>query len=143
MVWIALAGGLAVIGVIVWSFRRNASRAEEPALHRSPRGWADRLDENGRVAFREGLRAYQDKVGPLDVGEDRGVLTVRRPPALVSLYLLADRFAARAPEGLYDPEGAVRQRVTSCVAAERAGVPDLRPGWLDGALGGLVRGAVG
>ncbi|MEV4101556.1 hypothetical protein AB0J42_14965 [Nonomuraea sp. NPDC049649] len=141
MVWIALAGGLAVIGVIVWSFRRNASRAEEPALHRSPRGWADRLDENGRVAFREGLRAYQDKVGPLDVGEDRGVLTVRRPPALVSLYLLADRFAERGPEGLYDPEETVRQLVTSCLAAEQPGVLHLRPGWLDGEIDGLDRGA--
>ncbi|MFC5817383.1 hypothetical protein [Nonomuraea harbinensis] len=142
MVWIALAGGLAVIGVIVWSFGRDASRAEEAPPERSPRGWAAGLGEDARVAFLEGLRAYQDKVGPLHLREDHGLLAVHDPPRLVSLHLLADRFAARGPEGLHDPEETVRVLVTACVTTEQPGVLHLRPGWLgSGEVDGMDRRA--
>ncbi|MDA0635267.1 hypothetical protein OUY22_17745 [Nonomuraea sp. MCN248] len=139
--WIALAGGLAVIGVIVWSYRRRASQAEGAAPERSPRSWAARLDEDARVAFREGLRAYEDKVGPLSVGEEHGVLTVHDPPRLVSLRLLADRFAALGPDGLHDPEETVRELVAGCVATEQPGVLHLRRGWSPGPVDGMDRAA--
>ncbi|MGI5269675.1 hypothetical protein ACQEUU_11030 [Nonomuraea sp. CA-218870] len=141
MVWIALAGGLAVISVIVWSYRRRASQAGDAAPERYPGSWAARLDEDARVAFREGLRAYQDKVGPLSVGEERGVLTVHDPPRLVSLRLLADRFADLGPEGLHDPEETVRELVAGCVATEQPGVLHLRPGWSPGPVDGMDRAA--
>lgn len=141
MVWIALAGGLAVIGVIVWSYRRNSSRVQEAAEERPPWGWAARLDEDARVALLEGLRAYHDKVGPLEVDEERGVLTALDPPALVSLYEFAGRFAARGPEGLHDPEETVRELVAGCLAAEGPGVVHLRPQWFPYEVDGMDRAA--
>ncbi|MFG1949123.1 hypothetical protein [Nonomuraea sp. NPDC048826] len=141
MVWIALAGGLAAIGVIVWSYRRKASRSEEAQPERPAEGWAARLDEDARVAFMEGLRAYQDKVGPLRVSDERGVLTVHDPPRLVSLHLLADRFAGLGTDGLHDPEESVRELVAGCVAAERPGVLHLRADWLGDQVDGMDRRA--
>ncbi|MGW0477752.1 hypothetical protein [Nonomuraea sp. NPDC003214] len=121
--WIAVVVALAVAGVIVWSFRRGATGADEapdPAWE-----WESRLEENARVAFMEGLRACHDQAA---VSEERGVLRLFEPPCAISLSLLADRFAARGQEGLHDPEGVVRELVEKCAAAEQPGVLHLTEG---------------
>ncbi len=138
MVWIAVAGAVAVIGVIVWSFRRNARGADDPG-GRSGWDWESRLGEDARVAFMEGVRACQDQVGPLDVDEERGLLRIVDPPRIVSLFLLADRFTARGQEGLHDPQGVLRELVTQCVATEQPGVLHLRADWLSGEVDGMDR----
>lgn len=83
MVWIAVAGVVAVIGVIVWSFRRDKRGADEPG-GRSGWDWESRLGEDARVAFMEGVRACQDQAGPLAVNEERGLLRIVDPPRLIS-----------------------------------------------------------
>ncbi|WP_327102146.1 hypothetical protein [Nonomuraea glycinis] len=136
MVWIAVAGVVAVIGVIVWSFRRDKRGADEPG-GRSGWDWESRLGEDARVAFMEGVRACQDQAGPLAVNEERGLLRIVDPPRLISLYLLADRFTARGQDGLHDPQGVVRELVTQCVATEQPGVLHLRADWLSGEVDGM------
>lgn len=138
MVWIAVAGVVAVIGVIVWSFRRDKRGADEPG-GRPGWDWESRLGEDARVAFMEGVRACQDQVGPLSVDEERGLLRIVDPPRIVSLCLLADRFTARGQDGLHDPQGVVRELVTQCVATERPGVLHLRADWLNGEVDGMDR----
>ncbi|MEV4223588.1 hypothetical protein [Nonomuraea sp. NPDC049725] len=144
--WIAVVVALAVAGVIVWSFRRRATGADEapdPAWE-----WESRLEENARVAFMEGLRACHDQAA---VSEERGVLRLFGPPCAISLSLLADRFAARGQEGLHDPEGVVRELVEKCAAAEQPGVLHVTEGLpgddaSDGAsddAGGMDRAAFG
>jgi hypothetical protein len=138
MVLIAVAGVVAVIGVIVWSFRRDKRGADEPG-GRPGRDWESRLGEDARVAFMEGVRACQDQAGPLGVEEERGLLRIVDPPRLISLYLLADRFTARGQDGLHDPQGVVRELVTQCVATEQPGVLHLRADWLSGEVDGMDR----
>jgi hypothetical protein len=137
-VWIAVAGAVAVIGVIVWSFRRNTRGADEPG-GRPGWDWESRLGEDARVAFMEGVRACQDQVGPLSPDEERGLLRIVDPPRLISLYLLADRFIGRGQDGLHDPQGTVRELVAQCVATEQPGVLHLRADWLSGEVDGMDR----
>ncbi|WP_336208276.1 hypothetical protein [Nonomuraea sp. LPB2021202275-12-8] len=142
MVWIAVAVAVAVIGVIVWSFRRNAPSADEPAGQPQPAwewDWESRLGGDARVAFIEGVRACHDQVGPLTVSEEQGLLRIFEPPRLISLYLLADRFAAHGQDGLHDPEGTLRELVAQCVATEQPGVLHLRGDWLSGEVDGMDR----
>ncbi|WP_049575909.1 hypothetical protein [Nonomuraea sp. SBT364] len=136
--WIAVGVALAVAGVIVWSFRRGASGADE-----APEpgwDWESRLEENARVAFMEGLRACHDRAV---VSEERGVLRLFEPPRVISLPLLADRFAARGQDGLHDPEGVVRELVEWCAATERPGVLHLSEGLPAGEADGMDGAAFG
>jgi hypothetical protein len=60
---------------------------------------------------------------------------------LISLYLLADGFAARGDGALHDPQGTVAALLERLPAAERPGVLHLRAGWLDGEVDGMDRAA--
>ncbi|MBT2232755.1 hypothetical protein [Nonomuraea sp. NEAU-A123] len=127
--WIALAAAV-VIGVAVWWFRRDAADGG-PAAERRP-GWEARLGDEGATALLEGLRAFADAGTPVDLGGESGVLTVFEPPRLISLDLLADRFAARGQAAMHDPQTTVGELMAEFLAAEEPGVLHLRAGWADG-----------
>ncbi|WP_433511494.1 hypothetical protein ACQP2T_47985 [Nonomuraea sp. CA-143628] len=132
--WIALAAAAVVLGVAVWWARRVAvsgssgSSGVPGAVHRA--GWEARLDEEAATALLEGLRAYADAGNAVEMDGD--VLTVFRPPRLISLDLLAGRFAARGQEAMHDPQTTVGALLAGFLATEEPGVLHLRPGWTDG-----------
>ncbi|MEU7739604.1 hypothetical protein [Nonomuraea sp. NPDC049158] len=131
--WIALAAAAVVLGVAVWWARRvyiPGSSGSVAAGHRA--GWEARLDEEAATALLEGLRAYADAGNAMDIGGECGVLTVFEPPRLISLDLLADRFAARGQEAMHDPQTTVGALLAGFLATEEPGVLHLRPGWTDG-----------
>ncbi|MGW7484470.1 hypothetical protein ACWGH8_38540 [Nonomuraea muscovyensis] len=138
---IALAVSAAVVvGVLVWWLRRGPRRAgaaEERAEAPAEWGWDARLAPEARIAFMEGLRACSDDTGPVRAGREQGVLTTYDPPRLISLHLLADRFAARGEEGLHDPEGTLTELIAKCAAVEQPGVLHLRTDWLTGMVDGM------
>ncbi|MEU4230399.1 hypothetical protein AB0F17_39435 [Nonomuraea sp. NPDC026600] len=131
--WIALAAAV-VIGVAVWWFRRGAADSG-PAAERRP-GWAARLGDEGATALLEGLRAFADAGTPVDLGGEFGVLTVFEPPRLISLDLLAGRFAARGQAAMHDPQTTVGELMAEFLATEEPGVLHLRAGWAGWADGG-------
>ncbi|GAA3239865.1 hypothetical protein [Nonomuraea helvata] len=131
--WIAVAVlGAAVVGAVVWWFRRDpvAGGAGDRFEMDVDLGLAPETEP----AFMEGLRAY-----PLRAEVSRGVLTTYEPPRLISLHLLADAFAARGNAALHDPQGAVAALVAQLTAVERPGVLHLRADWLDGEVDGMDR----
>ncbi|MEV6154010.1 hypothetical protein AB0L53_27045 [Nonomuraea sp. NPDC052129] len=131
--WIALAAAAVVLGVAVWWARRvyiPGSSGSVTAGNRA--GWEARLDEEAATALLEGLRAYADAGNAVDIGGECGVLTVFEPPRLISLDLLAGRFAARGQEAMHDPQTTVGALLAGFLATEEPGVLHLRPGWTDG-----------
>ncbi|MEU8142891.1 hypothetical protein [Nonomuraea sp. NPDC048901] len=132
--WIALAAAAAVVlGVAVWWSRRVAVSGSSGAPEAGPRaGWETRLDEEAATALLEGLRAYADAGNAVDIGGECGVLTVFEPPRLISLDLLACRFAARGQEAMHDPQTTVGALLSGFLVTEEPGVLHLRPGWTDG-----------
>ncbi|MCA2221360.1 hypothetical protein [Nonomuraea aurantiaca] len=133
---IALAAAAVVLGVAVWWARRvfisGSVGSSDPVAAGHGAGWAARLDEEAATALLEGLRAYADAGNAVDMGGERGVLTVFEPPRLISLDLLAGRFAARGPEAMHDPQTTVGALLAGFLAVEEPGVLHLRPGWADG-----------
>ncbi|MFG1682131.1 hypothetical protein ACGFNP_18335 [Nonomuraea sp. NPDC049269] len=132
--WIALAAAV-VIGVAVWWVRHRGTADGGPAVVRRP-GWEARLGDEGATALLEGLRAFADAGTPVDLGGEFGVLTVFEPPRLISLDLLAGRFAARGQAAMHDPQTTVGELMAEFLAAEEPGVLHLRAGWADSAHGG-------
>lgn len=134
--WIALAAAAVVLGVAVWWARRvfiSGSFGSSGSFGAEQRaGWAARLDEEAATALLEGLRAYADAGNAVDIGEQSGVLTVSEPPRLISLDLLAGRFAARGQEAMHDPQTTVSALLAGFLATEEPGVLHLRSGWTDG-----------
>jgi len=134
---IALAAAAVVIGVAVWWFRRGALAGAAGAADGGPEagrrpGWEARLGDEGATALLEGLRAFADAGAPVDLGGESGVLTVFEPPRLISLDLLAGRFAARGQAAMHDPQTTVGELMAEFLATEEPGVLHLRAGWADG-----------
>ncbi|MET7331922.1 hypothetical protein [Nonomuraea sp. NPDC005650] len=134
--WIAVVALAAVVvGAVVWWFRRDpAGQAAGDAGNRVEADTDLGIPAEAEPAFMEGLRAC-----PLRVSGTRGVLTTYEPPRLISLYLLADAFAARGNAALHDPEGTVVALIAQLAAVERPGVLHLREDWLDGEVDGMDR----
>ncbi|WP_113700546.1 hypothetical protein [Nonomuraea lactucae] len=139
--WIALAvSAVLVVAVGLWWLRRGplgGDGADERFEDDGGRGWASRLGPEAGIAFMEGLRACSDEGEPLSVGREQGVLTTYDPPRLISLHLLADRFAATGEDGLHDPERTVSELIAKCSAVEQPGVLHLRTEWLTGMVDGM------
>ncbi|MEO3870905.1 hypothetical protein ABGB18_19005 [Nonomuraea sp. B12E4] len=146
--WIAVTVAVlaaAVAGAAIrWLRRRPAAAEAEQDRDTGPapgtdgvQGWALRLTPEAGAAFMEGLRAWSGGGDSLPAGAERGVLTTYDPPRLISLYLLADAFAARGEAALHDPEGTVAALVERLAGAERPGVLHLRGDWLDGEVDGM------
>lgn len=127
------------VGAVVWWLRRDPAGGEGADGFEGERkwGWQFLLEQEAAAAFMEGLRAYHEAGGVVRVGGEQGVLTTYEPPRLISLYLLADAFAARGDAALHDPQGTVEALMEQLAAAERPGVLHLRPGWLEGEVDGL------
>ncbi|MFC5828606.1 hypothetical protein [Nonomuraea insulae] len=127
------------VGAVVWWLRRDPAGGEGADGFEGERkwGWQFLLEQEAAAAFMEGLRAYHEAGGVVRVGGEQGVLTTYEPPRLISLYLLADAFAARGDAALHDPQGTVEALMEQLAAAERPGVLHLRPGWLEEEVDGL------
>jgi hypothetical protein len=126
--WIPFVAAV-VIGLAVWWLRRRPAAEPAPEVVRT--GWRSRLGEEAATALLEGLRAFSDTLDRgLVIDDAAGV--VMEPSRLVSLDLLAHRFAARGQAAMYDPQTAVAELMGELTAAERPGVLRLREGWTDG-----------
>ncbi|HEX4811452.1 MAG TPA: hypothetical protein VFV66_01690 [Nonomuraea sp.] len=127
--WIAVAAVAAiVVGVVAWRLRREPAGGDTPGTFDVERtwDWAPRPAGDAEAAFVEGLRACHGAGTRLRVAADRGVVTTYDPPALVSLPLLADAFAALGDAALHDPHGTVAALIARYAAAEEPGVLHLR-----------------
>ncbi|GAA2381420.1 hypothetical protein [Nonomuraea africana] len=137
--WIALGVVAAlVIGVVLWWRFRDPLRGEDFYKFHVERRWAWELilSEEQEQAFMAGLEAYDDErtVFP---HRDAGVLHVYDPSMLVSLFLLAERFAALGPAALSDPAGAVRHLLDQAAQAETGGVLHLDDDWMGEPVDGM------
>ncbi|WP_146104081.1 hypothetical protein [Nonomuraea solani] len=121
---------------MAWWLRRDSAGGEADDRVEAERqwGWEFMLSAEAQAAFMEGLRACHDSGGAFRVDGERGVLTTYEPPRLLSLYLLADAFAARGDAAMHDPQATVARLLEQ---AERPGVLHLRAGWLDGEVDGM------
>lgn len=138
-----MLAGLIVLGVIValvvagalwWRFRDplRGDDYDNFAVRRQW-DWEHRLSEAEETALMAGLRAN----GSVFVHDDYGVLLVRHPPMLISLYVLADRFRALGPSAMNDPVSGVRHLISQAGAGESGGVLHLRENWLPGEVDGM------
>jgi hypothetical protein len=128
----------------VWFNRRQRKRQQSDDVPQAERRWAWQLQLNpqAEVAFTGGLGAFAAEGNPVRVHGEHGVFALSGPPRVISLYVLAARFAAMSHRALKDPEGSVAALVRSCVEAEQPGVLHLREGWLNGEVHGLGRAEV-
>ncbi|MEV4568248.1 hypothetical protein AB0K12_31145 [Nonomuraea sp. NPDC049419] len=117
----------AVVGVVVWWFRRDPVKgAAGDRFEAEPLGGL--LPPDTEAVFVEGLRAYHDSGSPIRVDGELEVVVAYEPPRSVSLRLLADAFAARGDAALHDPQGTVAELMDELTATERPGVLHLRGG---------------
>ncbi|MEV0386298.1 hypothetical protein [Nonomuraea sp. NPDC050643] len=130
--WIALGviAVLIVAGALWWKFR-DPLRGEDFYKFHVERQWAWELlltDEQER-AFMAGLEAYDEDV-TVYLNREAGVLRVYEPSMIVSLFLVAEQFAALGPGAVADPAGAVRHLLDRVTHAETGGVLHLDDGWM-------------
>ncbi|GAA4215685.1 hypothetical protein [Actinocatenispora rupis] len=140
--WIALGIAafvvLALVVGLVWWFRRDPAGGSGPDDQFTAErrwGWELRLGEQTEAAFLAGMKAYHDAGTPVYLNGERGTLSMSEPPRVVSLHLLADRFAALGTA--VDPVTAVRQLMTDCVDTEQPGVLHLRDPWYPESVDGM------
>ncbi|MER6950675.1 hypothetical protein ABT294_42325 [Nonomuraea sp. NPDC000554] len=120
-----------VIGVVLWWKFRDPLRGEDFYKFHVERKWAWELlltDEQER-AFMAGLEAY-DNESTVYPHREAGALRVYEPSMLVSLFGLAEQFAAMGPAALADPEGAVRHLIGRAAQQEAGGVLHLDDDWM-------------
>lgn len=120
-------------------FRRKPAVPQDQFSAERKYGWQLQLSQAAETAFMTALRAYHNTVNPLVLHGEHSVVTVARPPRAISMYVLADRFAALSHNALRDPEAAVEGLMRVCVDVEQPGVLHLRENWLTGEAHGLDR----
>ncbi|MEV4111273.1 hypothetical protein [Nonomuraea sp. NPDC049695] len=131
--WIALGVVVAlVVGVALWWKFRDPLRGEDFYKFHVERKWAWELilTEEQEQAFMAGLEAYDNESTVYPFREE-GALRVYHPSMMVSLFLLAEQFAALGPQALADPAGAVRHLLDRAAQSETGGVLHLNDDWLE------------
>ncbi|MEU6714478.1 hypothetical protein ABZ897_23670 [Nonomuraea sp. NPDC046802] len=137
--WIALGVIVVlVVGVALWWKFRDPLAGEDFYKFYVERKWAWELilTEEQEQAFMAGLEAYDDE-STVYPHREAGVLRVYNPSMVISLFLLAEQFAALGPGAAGDPAGAVRHLIDRAAAAETKGVLHLDDEWMDGPVDGM------
>ncbi|MEU6787964.1 hypothetical protein ABZ912_52980 [Nonomuraea angiospora] len=137
--WIALGVIVALVaGVALWWKFRDPLRGEDFYKFHVERKWAWELilDDEQERAFMAGLEAY-DEESTVYPHREAGALRVYDPSMMISLFLLAEQFAAMGPQALADPAGAVRHLIGSAARSESGGVLHLDDGWMAEPVDGM------
>ncbi|MFC4006225.1 hypothetical protein ACFOY2_03255 [Nonomuraea purpurea] len=137
--WIALGVIVVlVVGVALWWKFRDPLAGEDFYKFHVERKWAWELilTDEQEQAFMAGLEAYDDE-STVCPHREAGVLRVYNPSMVISLFLLAEQFAALGPGAAEDPAGAVRHLIDRAAAAETGGVLHLDDEWMDEPVDGM------
>jgi len=115
---------LGVAGFVVWFLKiRDPLKGEDfYAFHAEQKwAWELTLTPEQEKAFMAGLEAYDNDRGCYPMRSE-GILKVRRPMMLISLFSLTEQFAAMGPAALQDPARAVHDLIMRAAEGEVDGV---------------------
>lgn len=121
-----------VVGALVWFFKiRDPLKGEDfYQFHVEQKWpWELTLTPEQEKAFMAGLEAFDDSEGCF-LHREEGILRVKNPMMLVSLFSLTRQFAELGPGAMQDPAGAVRELVSRAAQAEVDGVLYADDDWM-------------
>lgn len=95
--------------------------------------WELTLSYGQERDFMAGLEAFDENEASLYPKHAEGILRVRRPLMLISLFSMAERFAAMGLPARQDPEAAVGRLIAEAARQEGPGVLHITKDWMGGA----------
>jgi hypothetical protein len=142
LVWILgviAAVAIAAVGLVLWWASRGPDDLDEDFAVAREWEWEFQLTEEQEKALMEGLQSYhKSKDGPISVHGKDAQVTLYSPYAVISLYLLAQRFVALGPDAVSHPMSSVGRLLDECADKEQPGVLHLRSDWFpDEGMDGL------
>ncbi len=134
---VVVLGGAAAVAAKIKSSgsARPARAAEGPLVGERKHDWESPMSEADEAALLGGLTALRDSGRAMYVNQAEAMISLYRPPQLVSLYALRDAFGA---SGGSDPTASVRDIFARFAATEQQGVLHLRTDWYRTAIDGLT-----
>lgn len=124
---------IAVIGFLVWFFKfRDPLAGEDFYKFYAEQKWAWELilTPEQEKAFMTGLEAYDENRGSVFPKREEGILRVRRPLMLVSLFWMTEQFAAMGPAAVQDPARAVEELLERAAQGEDLGILYIDDEWV-------------